>query len=412
MSKVTRRDVGSLVLLLLFQPCHTWADELRGMIDVRAISSDSQHSWTRAGLGKSRYDSDSSGLSVGQATLLGEIDLPQALSAVASVATSNQRASSLDIREAWLGWNPVPESAWKIKAKVGAFFPPSSLEIEYDSIGWTPTRTVSSSAINSWIGEELRTTGVEFQLSRAGRFEQSPHDLGLTFALFQGSDPAGTLLGWRGWSISDQIAGRSAPTLLADLPVYHADGGIPKQSRTIHPYREIDGRVGYYLGAQYRYQQWVELAWLRYDNRADQLIVKDGQYAWYTRFDHVNAIVRFNEQWELLFQNMRGATSMGKTAVALDYRAWFALLSRPLGAGRISLRYDRFGTQEHDNLPSDPNSERGQSVALAYTLPLSDSVTLLTEALMIKSQRGSRSLVGEPTNQVERSVTTSLRWQF
>jgi hypothetical protein len=388
------------------------ADEWHGMLDIRASAADGERSWTRAGLGKSRYDADSPRWSVGQAVLQGQWDLSDSLSAVANLSASDQHAGVVDVREAWIGWNPVPTSAWKWRAKAGSFFPPSSVEIDYGGLAWTPTRTISSSAINSWIGEELRTNGVELQLSHNGRFERSPHDYGMTAALFVGNDPAGTLLAWRGWSISDRIAGRNEAVLLPDLPVYRADGDIPRQDRTIHPFREVDGRLGYYVGANYRYQERMEVAWLHYDNRADPLVVKNGQYGWHTRFNHLSLVLRPQGSWELLFQAMRGDTLMGANAVALDFQAWYALVSRQVGPGKLALRYDRFRTSEHDILPADPNAERGHAVALAYSLALGDSVAWVTELLQVDSMRDARPLIQADRNQRERSLVTSVRWQF
>lgn len=413
--------MNSALLFRLFQACVILtltcseianAVEWRGLIDARAVASDAQRSWTYAGLGKSRYDDQSGRLSLGQAVVRGDADLIDSLSASAVLSAGDQHAGILGVREAWLGWNPIPTGPWRVKVKVGFFFPPSSVEIDYDGVSWTPTRTISSSAINSWIGEELRTNGVELRLSRTGRYENSPHDYGLTAAVFNGNDSTGTLLAWRGWSISDRIAGRNETVLLPDLPVYRLTGPIPRQSRTIHPFREIDGRLGYYVGANYNYKEQVEITSLHYDNRADPMIVKDGQYSWHTRFNHLSMVVRPLGAWELLFQGMRGDTLMGANAVALDYQVWYALVSHPLWSGTLALRYDRFQSKEHDILPSDPNSEKGHALALAYSLNLNDAITLVTELLVIDSKRAARSLVGEPPGQIERSITSSIRWQF
>lgn len=390
----------------------TWAQEWHGLLDLRLVAADGNDSWTRAGTGKSRYDAHRAGFGVGQAVLQGTQDLPGALSATASFSASDQHPGVLDVREAWLGWNPVPSSAWSWRAKAGAFFPPSSVEIGYEGIGWTPLRTVSSSAINSWIGEELRSKGVEVQLARNGRQAGSPHSYQLNLALFQGNDPTGTLLAWRGWSVSDRIAGLNEPMSLPDLPIYRKDGAIPRQTREIHPFREVDGRLGYYGVASYRYRDRLEFAWLHYDNRADPLVVKQGQYGWHTRFDHWSVVARPGGGWELLAQYMRGSTVMGPDAVALDFRAWYALLSHPVGPGQLALRFDRFGTTDHDLFPADPNGERGHAVALAYSTSLPGSALLVSELLLIDSDRAARQLLGDRPHRIERTWMTSLRWQF
>lgn len=399
-------------LMHLSASCHAQSLQWRGLLDLRAQKSDGERSWVDAGLGKSRTDSQSNHLYLGQAVLRGELDLPYDTSATMVASASAQHRGVLDVREAWIGWNPVPSSAWKTRVKAGFFFMPSSVEIDYDDIAWTPTRTLSSSAINSWIGEELRTNGVQWQLLHSGRQQGSPHDFGLTAAIFNGNDPAGTLLAWRGWSISDRIGGRNEADQLVDLPVNRPDGAIPRQHRTIHPFREIDGRLGFYLGANYQYANQLELAFQHYDNRADPLVVKNGQYGWHTRFDHLSLVLRPAGKWEMLMQTMRGDTLMGDNAVAIDYQAWYALLAHPLGPGKLAVRYDRFSTTEHDALPQDPNSEKGHALALAYSVDLRKNLAWTTEYLRVNSQREARRIIGLAPDQLERSLTTALRWGF
>jgi hypothetical protein len=401
-----------LLPLAALLPCLAGAAEWRGLLDARAAYSNADRSWLEAGMGKGRYGRSSDRISIGQAVLRGDFDLPASLTASLVLSADDQHRGVIDTREAWLAWNPLPSGAWRVRTKLGAFFPQTSVEIDYDDIGWTPTRTVSSSAINSWIGEELRTKGLEVQLLRSGKFDGSPHDFGFTAALYRGNDPTGTLLAWRGWTISDRVAGLNEAVLLPDLPVYRSDGAIPRQARTIHPFRELDGRLGYYAGAQYRYGTRLELAALHYDNRADPLVVVDGQYGWRTRFDHVSSVLRPAGRWELMMQAMRGDTLMGRNGVALDFRSWYALLAHPVGDGKLALRYDRFSTTGHDVLPSDPNDERGHGLALAYSLPLKDSVELVAELLRVRSERGARSQIGQAPLQDERSATLALRWHF
>lgn len=385
------------------------AAEWRGLLDVRAVGADAPRSFIDGGLGKTRSEN---GLQLGQAVLRGDVDLSDSISATLELSADDKHNGVIDAREAFISWSPLPTGAWKTRVKAGQFFPPTSVEIDYEGIGWTPKRTISSAAINSWIGEELRTNGIEWSARRLGRYAGARYDVGLVAAVFNGNDPAGTVLAWRGWSISDRIAGRNEALQLTDLPVYRADGAIPRQSRTIHPFREVDGRLGYYAGVNMNWGTRLELAALHYDNRADPLVVKDGQYGWRTRFDHVSAVLRPQGEWEVLMQVMRGDTLMGANAVALDFQSWYALLSHPLGPGTLAMRYDRYSTSEHDALPIDPNNERGHGIALAYDWPLAENLALMTEALLVRSERAARAQIGERGRQSERSITASLRWRF
>jgi hypothetical protein len=392
------------------------AAELRGLLDIRAVDADASRSFVDGGLGKTRYDAGSPRLSVGQAVLRGDMDLTDTIAASADISADDKHHGVVDVREAWIEWSPVPSSEWKTRVKAGFFFPPSSVEADYNSIGWVPKYTISSSAINSWIGEELRTNGAEWSARRLGRYVGAPYDVGFVASVFTGNDPTGTLLSWRGWSISDRMAGRNEALPLADLPVYRPDGPLRKQSRIIHPFRELDGRLGYYAGMNFNAGRQLELAYLHYDNRADPLVVKNGQWGWLTRFDHVSAVWKPVDGpaggWEFMAQAMRGDTLMGMDAVYADFQSWYLLAAHRLGPGTLALRYDRFSTTEEDKLPQDPNDEHGQGVALAYNWPLARNLALMTEWLDVRSERGARLLIGERPRQVERSLTVSLRWHF
>jgi hypothetical protein len=385
------------------------AIEVTGVVDLRAVAAHGPASWTREGLGKLRYDPHNDGLRLGQAMLRGDAELGDTVSGVLIVNAADDRSRTLNITEGWLRWNPIPSGPWKTSVRAGQFFPAMSLE--NDGIGWTPTRSISTSAINSWIGEELRTRGLEVQLVRRGRAAGDAHDLGINAAVFAGNDPIGTLLTWRGWSISDRITGISEPLELADLPVYRPDGRLRKQSRRIHVFREFDDRLGYQASVHYGYGGWLELSAMRYDNRADPLILVSGQYGWRTRFQHANLKLR-RDGWELLGQAMQGTTFMGPPAAGVDFRAWYVLASHAAGPGKLSVRYDRFKAMEDDQIESDPNGEKGNGVAIAYALPLGASWSLVTELLTVRSERPARTLIGAASRQTERNLAASMRWQF
>ena len=409
---------GSLAAAVLLWANTASALEIRGLLDLRLTSSDAERSWVAAGLDKTRFDRSSSAFRVGQAVLRMDGELAPAFSASAVLSASDDRRGLLDVNEAWVAWNPVPSSPWKTRVRAGAFFPATSLEVGYESIGWTPEHTVSSSAINSWLGEELRTLGVEFNISRNGRLAGSPHDVGFTGALLFGNDPLGTLLAWRGWSVSDRISGLSESLPLADLPVLRATGGLPDQSRAINVFREIDGRPSFYVGANYGYSSPAktrfELAVLHYDNRGDPLVIRSGQYSWHTRFNHVSLRVQGVGQWEFSAQLLGGSTLMGPNAVNLDYSAGYLLASHPVGPGSVAVRLDQFSTRERpeDVIRTDDNSEVGRALALAYNWRLSPSLSLVSEALVVDSDRAARRVLGLPRNRLERSLTAALRISF
>lgn len=398
-------------MLAVTLPYFAYAIELSGVIDVRAQREDGERSWTQAAMGKTRYG-DGSKLRLGQAILAGEVELSNSFSAVLVLDANDNRRNVVDVQSGWVAWNPVPSGPWKVRAKAGMFFLPVNEEIAYDRFTWTPTRTISASGINSWIGEEFKTKGIELSMTHRGRASGSPHDLGITGAIFDGNDPAGALLAWRGWSIGDRLSGASETLILADLPVYRAQGPINRQTRDMHVFREVDGRGGYYAGVNYSYADTLQLSLLHYDNRGDELVVKGGQYSWATKFNHAGVRLRPRGAWEYLFQYLEGRTGMGSGAVAINYRSWFALASRRLGPGNASVRYDRFRAREHDQIAADPNGESGSALALAYAWELRSDLSVVSEWLSVRSDRAARALVGVAPRQSSTSITTSLRWQF
>ncbi|MFP5389930.1 MAG: hypothetical protein ACLGI6_00060 [Gammaproteobacteria bacterium] len=388
--------------------------DLHGVVDLRAAAVSASPSWLHGGMGKLRYDD--SGVRLGQATLeaSGEL-LDQVVDNLSATVVANihdDRRGAAGVNEAFISWNPVPGGPWKTRVKAGAFFPVTSLELDYDSVGWTPTRTVSSSAINSWIGEELRTKGIELTFSRNGRLAGSPHDFSITAALYKWNDETGTLLAWRGWSISERITSLTEPLPLPDLPVYREGTGFIDQTRAIHPFREIDDRTGFYVSSTYAWRGWLELTAMHYDNRANPMAYEDDQWGWTTRFNHVGLRARPGNGWEWVLQAMDGSTLVGPRGVNARYRSWFALASHALGPGTATLRYDHFGISEDDIAPADPNTEHGHALALAYALELRPEWTLVTEALRVDSTRAARALIGVAPRQRERSLSVSLRYRF
>src|SRR5262249_15298125 len=158
----------------------------------------------------------------------------------------------------------------RARARFGLFYPPVSLE--HDGPGWTTTHTITPSAINSWIGEEVKVLGAE----ASARAALGGQELGATLALFGYNDTSGTLLSYRGWALHDVMA-----TAYGDLrlPNRSAAWRAVKRSQamTTDPTAELDDRVGYYARLEYRPIGAVTLDLLHYDNAGDRDSVQHGQ---------------------------------------------------------------------------------------------------------------------------------------
>src|SRR5207244_7487700 len=130
----------------------------------------------------------------------------------------------------------------RMNARGGIFFPPISLE--NSGPAWTSVYTITPSAINSWVGEEVRATGGEGSLTWSG----AQHELTFTGAVFGWNDPTGSLLAWRGWTLEDRQSGFSDRVPLPPIPSIGPGGDVfPRQPLFVQPFREVDSRPGYYI---------------------------------------------------------------------------------------------------------------------------------------------------------------------
>ncbi len=83
-----------------------------------------------------------------------------------------------------------------------------------------------------------------------------------------------------------------------------------------------------------------------------------------------------------------------------------SLATHPFGPGTVAVRVDQFntGARPEDVIRTDVNSEFGRRI--------SPSLSLVSEALVVDSDRPARGALGLPTNRLERSLTAALRLGF
>ncbi|MEO8277019.1 MAG: hypothetical protein ABI639_12460 [Thermoanaerobaculia bacterium] len=188
--------VGSLVsavtLIVAASPAQAQPEgSLSALLDFRLVDSNARNGWLDEGLDKLRFV-DGERLKLGAGLLEARARFTPTLSGQVTVGAFDGLGEAIHATEAFLQYSPVPRSAWRMQARAGVFYPPISLE--NTGPGWSSPYTLSFSAIDSWIGEEVRTLGAEIELTDMGRFRSSPHDFSFTAALFRFNDPAGAIL--------------------------------------------------------------------------------------------------------------------------------------------------------------------------------------------------------------------------
>ena len=185
------RCCATLVLWGLGRSLHAQDLDLHAYADERLVSAPADTSWTRGGFGKTRYGGGQTQVHMGGAAVYGALQITPELLALGQLQYQTSGHSGFNLLEGWLRYRPVSITAWRWSVKAGVFFPPVSME--NDGVGWTSPWTLSSSAINTWTGEELRAVGGEFALEHRGEV----HSWDLRAALFRRDDPAGTVLAAR-----------------------------------------------------------------------------------------------------------------------------------------------------------------------------------------------------------------------
>ncbi len=260
-----------LVAHLLPVLCHADPIELsvEALLDFRLGRTDETKSWLSRGFGKTRYGGDDRNKSyvarLSQASLMISASFSEELSARMQINVDAEPGGELgwhriDVIEAFLSYRPVLSPHFRLRAKGGIFFPPVSLENR--GAAWSPIYSITASAANSWIGEEVRVTGGEagFVLEKANQ------QMSVSGAIFIKNDPAGTLLAWRGWTLSDRQTGLSDELPIAPILALTPQGLFPQQPPFVEPLREVDDRAGFYASGTWNNRNF-EFNAMHYNNR-------------------------------------------------------------------------------------------------------------------------------------------------
>jgi hypothetical protein len=376
--------------------------EVEASIDLRLLDSDGRNSFMDGGLGKLRYDGHDDGLQMARARLAWRDGIGGDWHANVDLsAWSLHDHNAIDITEGWLEWRPVPRSAWRSNLKIGAFYPPISLE--HRAPGWSNPYTIDSSALNTWVGEELRTIGAQYELDHLGIAAGGRFDWGVHAAVFGWNDPAGVIVALRGFSLND----RQTP-LFGRIGTY-AYGG--REQRVI--FSEIDDRAGYHAGAYVKSDTGIEVRALHYDNRADPTAPKPSisDYAWHTKFDSAGLRWDGAHRTALIAQWLEGTTrATPDPRYSWGYRTWFVLAAQDFGRHRVAVRYDDFSMWQHtEYLTGSGAKDDGSAWTLGWTWNLREHVEIATEWMRIDSRNNARAMLGEAPHAVEHSLQLALR---
>ena len=388
-----------LLTALCGAPARAVEFDFAGYGDARIVAEPAMTAWLQGGLGKFRYGGSNGDMQF-EAAVQGDLKFGNDVSVIALARADQEEVNGVDALEAYLYWHPQSDGAFNWSVKAGAFFP--TISLENDDLGWTSPYTLTYSAINSWIGEELRTIGTEatlrYRTDAAGTFS-------LIGALDCCNDQAGVLIADRGWAMDDRPTGLFERVREPDatMKIFH----VPIPART-GLFGEIDHRAGWYGGLTWQMAGIGKLSVLRYDNRGDPAAVTPRDSAWETMFWSFGARTQI-DQLVLIAQQLSGYTAIESKGVEFPtkFQSGFLLASYGLsGFGledwRAALRADLFQTRHLGALPSSM-SEDGRAVTFDLSWQPTQSFRLTGEALLMHSRKGEYALVGVPSGELDQS---------
>jgi hypothetical protein len=209
-------------------------------------------------------------------------------------------------------------------------------------------------------------------------------DFGAHAAVFGWNDPAGVIVGLRGFALHD----RQTP-LFGRIGTYTFGG---REQRVL--FSEIDNRPGYHVGVHARHDSGMEIRALHYDNRGNPGVYKPSieDYAWDTRFDSIGLRYDAPRGTTLIVQWLDGYTAAGPGSInQWDFKASFALVAQQLGRHRLAARYDRFhSTQNSTGFPLPLGREAGHALTLGWTISFGEHLDVVTEWLAVDSRYNQR----------------------
>ena len=330
---------------------------VNGFVDVGGVVPSHETSWLKGGFGKLDNGGGGQGPAlVSQGVTDLRVNFDPAVSFFSTLRLAPDQHAPFDVLEAYGRYQPIATREWLWSIKLGAFFPPISLENE--SVGWTSPWTLTPSAINSWVGDELRTVGAESSLE----WRYGTGVLGLTGAAYGFNDPTGTLLANRGWAFDSRPIGLFGEPRQPSM----AAGSPPSREE---PFKEIDGRPGWYFGGSARQDGLGRLTALYYDNRADPAA-------------HIGS-------------DFHSTT---------DFQAAYLLAGYYFNDFRIAGRVDVFATQARNSYRVRGPGEHGRAFTPSGSWTPVRWLRLSTELLQVDSYNGQRSAAGLNSNASELQV--------
>jgi hypothetical protein len=368
---------------------------LRAVVDVRIARGGPAPSWTDKGPGKTRYGGTAvagfqraTHVALSQLALQVGAALPWDIRAQAQI---NIQPDIADNYRPWLieallrkEWGRA-EQGWGLQA--GVMNTPFSLE--NTGPAWAPEFTISSSALNSWLWEDIDLAGLEGEWWHT---IGSGLKLDALVGAGYGGDQMGRLLALRGWVLGDTVGG------------INGDLALPGRPDRTDIFNERDHRPALYswlsLGDE------GDIAALKFghmDNRGDE----NDRGVWHTHFSTVGLVLHPVPQIDVIAQYLDGVARVKAPPNSSSLSAVYVLLSPHYKGQRLTVRYDVFRVHDLDGGPVS-TSEHGNAVTASYMVQMGLRHRVAFEYIWMNSHR----VVNGPLNPTPDGWQISYRFRY
>lgn len=389
-------------------------DTLQLTGDLRFAAVNGEKSWIDDGFGKLRSGSDGRWRlepQLGNANLVWQPQFGWSVGATVVASLQGGQSTEAGVSQAYLTYRPMRGSRIAFSGRAGLMWPPVSLE--HEGADWHVKDSITPSAINSWIGEEVRPVAVEGTLG----VELGRQKFHATAALMAANDTSGTLLTFRGWALHDRttLAFRRQPLPPLDGELAYIQAPFTHPLIDLH--KGFAHRPGYYAKLAWQPPILVRVELFRYDNRANPEDVNaDMEWGWRTRFNELGIVADLSPATELKAQALQGRTRMG---FPMDGRRWvdnrfrsaFLLASQAVGRFGLAARIEGFDTRNRGSLADDEYDETGWSAMLAGKRDFGP-LTAVVELLHVSSKREDIEEVGLKPRQRQTQLQAQLRMHW
>jgi len=344
-----------VVLLAFGANGQTQTFTLDGFLSGRGVSADKEYrSWLERGQGRF----DARGDQAFALAQLGADWTPNEHFDVHVSGLARHEPSSFGGRRAGLTEAYFDVAGGGFQLRAGQFFLPTSRENKGPL--WTSPYTLTWSALNTWIGEEVRPVGADLQWK-----SEFYWTIGAT--AFRDNDTSGTLLAWRGWAMTNRLTVYNEP-----LPLPPLQDFIGFQKDVTHPFtHDLDHRTGFAERVRYTLPERADIQLTHFDNRGDQLLHGGfpGEYAWRTRYSQISGEIGTTSATTAAVEWMWGNTRMGLPQFAhvnTDFQAWYALVTHKFGRNRVTGRIEQFSVTDKAHASRDVYDDHGRAWTAAW----------------------------------------------